>query len=215
MIRTAILGASGYTARELLPLLLRHPHVEVTALSTRSDQRLHVSEVHPTLRGRLDLHLEQLSPSDVAARADCVFGCLPHAASAAAISELLDAGCQVVDLSADYRLHDAQVYEDWYGVKHPDPERLGTTPYGLPELFRNDIRSATLVANPGCYPTAAILALGPLLQAGAIESWGDCHRCEERRERSGAFSKAASALPRGERKPVSLRRGPTSAHARD
>ena len=172
MIRTAILGATGYTARELLGLLLRHPEVEVTALTTRQEHRPHVAEVHPSLRGRLDLHLENLSPGQVAERADCVFGCLPHAASAAVVSELLDAGAKVVDFSADYRLDDPGVYSKWYEVEHPDPERMASTVYGLPELFRDSIRGADLVANPGCYPTAAILALAPLLKAGAISPRG-------------------------------------------
>lgn len=172
MIRIAILGATGYTARELLTLLLRHPEVEVCALTTRQDTQLHVDEVHPTLRGRLDLKLENISTAEVAERADCVFGCLPHAASAAVISELLDAGCRVVDFSADYRLDDPKVYAKWYQVKHPDPERMPKTVYGLPELFRESIRGAHLVANPGCYPTAAILALAPLLKASAIAPRG-------------------------------------------
>ncbi len=172
MIRTAILGATGYTARELLHLLLRHPEVEVCALTTRKTDRPHVGEIHPTLRGRLDLRLENYSPAEIAKRADCVFGCLPHAASAAVVSELLDEGCRVVDFSADYRLDDAKVYSDWYEVEHPDPERLGSTVYGLPELYRESIRGAQLVANPGCYPTAAILGLAPLLKAGVISPRG-------------------------------------------
>lgn len=172
MIRTAILGATGYTARELLNLLLRHPEVEVTALTTRQDSQPHVAEVHPSLNGRLDLRLENLSPAQVAERADCVFGCLPHAASAAVVSELLDAGCKVVDFSADYRLDDPQVYSEWYKVEHPDPERMPKTVYGLPELYRDSIHGSDLVANPGCYPTAAILALAPLLKGGAISPRG-------------------------------------------
>lgn len=168
MIRTAILGATGYTARELLTLLLRHPEVEVTALTTRQDTRPHVAEVHPSVRGRLDLVLENLSVAEVAKRADCVFGCLPHGASAAAVSELLAAGCRVVDFSADYRLDDPQVYAEWYGLEHPDPKRMPETVYGLPELYRESIRGAQLVANPGCYPTSAILALAPLLKRGMI-----------------------------------------------
>jgi len=171
-IRTAILGATGYTARELLRLLLRHPEVEIVAMTTRQETEPHVSEVHPSLRGRLDLKLENLSSAEVAERADCVFGCLPHAASAAMVSELLGAGCRVVDFSADYRLDDPQVYAEWYQVEHPDPERMAKTVYGLPELFRESIRNAQLVANPGCYPTAAILALAPLLKAGAIAPRG-------------------------------------------
>ena len=125
--------------------------------------------IHPSLTGRLDLRLEDLSPAEVAARAECVFSCLPHGASAAVVPALLDAGRRVVDFSADYRLNDAEVYAQWYGQKHADPGRLGKVVYGLPELFREQIPPAPLVANPGCYPTSAILALAPLLKAGLIE----------------------------------------------
>jgi N-acetyl-gamma-glutamyl-phosphate reductase len=116
--------------------------------------------------------LENLSPSQVAERADCVFCCLPHGASAAAVAELLPRGKKVVDLSADYRLHNAIEYKKWYGIEHADPQRLGKAVYGLPELYRERIKSAQLVANPGCYPTSAILALTPLLKAGAISTDG-------------------------------------------
>ncbi len=172
MIRVAILGATGYTARELIGLLLRHPEVEICALTTRQETQPHVAEVHPSYRGQLDLVLENLTPAQVAQRADCVFGCLPHAASAAVVRQLLAVGCRVVDFSADYRLNDPAVYAEWYGAEHPDPARMADTPYGLPELYRDAITDAQLVANPGCYPTASILALAPLLQAGVIEPAG-------------------------------------------
>jgi N-acetyl-gamma-glutamyl-phosphate reductase len=168
MVRVAILGASGYSARELMKLLLRHPHAAITALTTRSTDSKHVGEVHPVLADRLDLLLENLSPSQVAERADCVFCCLPHGASASAVAELLPRGKKVIDLSADYRLNDAAEYEKWYGMKHPDAKRMPETVYGLPEIYRERIQNADLVANPGCYPTSAILALAPLLRAGAI-----------------------------------------------
>jgi N-acetyl-gamma-glutamyl-phosphate reductase len=172
MIRVAILGASGYSALELMKLLLRHPEVKIAALTTRQTEHRHVGEVHPSLAGRLDLMLENLSISQVAQRADCVFCCLPHGASAAAVAELLPAGKRVIDLSADYRLTDPAEYKKWYGLDHPDAARLTKAVYGLPELYRDRIRSATLVANPGCYPTSAILALAPLLKAGAISPDG-------------------------------------------
>lgn len=172
MKRVAIYGASGYTGLELLKLLARHPHVEVTALTTRKEESPHLSEVHPSLTGVFDLRLEQLSYDEVAERADAAFACLPHAASAEAVRQLLGRGLKVVDLSADYRIDDRATYEAWYGVTHPDPDRLGSTPYGLPELFRESIRGADLVANPGCYPTATILGLAPLLKAGVIEPAG-------------------------------------------
>jgi N-acetyl-gamma-glutamyl-phosphate reductase len=172
MIRVAILGASGYSAFELMKLLLRHPQVEITALTTRQTEAKHAGEVHPSLAGRLNLRLENLSSSQVAERADCVFCCLPHGASAAAVAEFLPRGKKIVDLSADYRLNDAAEYKKWYGADHSDPQRLGQAVYGLAELYRDKIKSAQLVANPGCYPTSAILALTPFLKAGAISPDG-------------------------------------------
>ena len=170
MTRIAILGATGYTALELIKILLRHPGAEIVAVTSRQEGQPPISMVHPSLNSRLDLLLEDLAPAEIAARAECVFSCLPHAASAAVVAPLVDAGARVVDLSADYRLNDAEVYNQWYGHKHTDPERLGKVVYGLPELFRKDIPAARLVANPGCYPTTAILALAPLLKAGLIET---------------------------------------------
>jgi N-acetyl-gamma-glutamyl-phosphate reductase len=171
-IRVAILGASGYSALELIKLLLRHPNVEITALTTRQTEPRPVGEVHPALAGRLDLKLENLPLVELAKRADAVFCCLPHGASASAVVELLPLGKKVIDLSADYRLSDPDEYAKWYGLDHADPEHLKDAVYGLPELYREDIREATLVANPGCYPTSAILALAPLLDAGVISAEG-------------------------------------------
>src|SRR5262245_33902442 len=136
MVRVAVLGATGYSAKELLRLLISHPHAEVTALTTRSDECLPLGDVHPSLRGRLDLRLENLTPDEVARRAECAFSCLPHAASAEALKPLLDAGLKVIDFSADYRLKDPAAYAKWYEHEHPDPERLKTAAYGLPELYR-------------------------------------------------------------------------------
>ena len=132
MIRVAILGASGYSALELTKLLLRHPEAKITALTTRQTDAKHVGEVHPALAGRLDLRLENLTTVQIAERADCVFCCLPHGASAAAVAELLPLGKKVIDLSADYRLNDPAEYAHWYGLTHPDPARLPTTVYGCP-----------------------------------------------------------------------------------
>ena len=170
--RVAILGASGYSALELIKLLLRHPHAEITTLTTRHSDPRPVGEVHPSLAGRLDLALENLPLEAVAERADYVFCCLPHGASAASAAQLLPLGKKVVDLSADYRLSDPAEYAKWYGLTHADPGNLKDAVYGLPELYREDIRAASLIANPGCYPTSAILALAPLLEAGAIEPEG-------------------------------------------
>ena len=172
MIRVGILGATGYTALELIRILIRHSEVEIGALTTRQSGRPAASSVHPSLAGKLDLPLEDLSPEQVIERCDCVFSCLPHAASAEVVKVLVDAGRRVIDFSADYRLNDAEVYQTWYGETHPDPERLGRVPYGLPELFASQISQALLVANPGCYPTAVVLALAPLLAARLIHREG-------------------------------------------
>lgn len=170
MTRIAILGATGYTAVELIKILLRHPEAEIVAVTSRQEGNVPVAMIHPSLTGRLDLPLENLEPAQVAARCECVFSCLPHGVTAAMVPALLSGGCRVVDFSADYRLDNPEVFANWYGQKHPDPERLGKVVYGLPELFREQIIGAQLVANPGCYPTTAILALAPLLKTGLIES---------------------------------------------
>ncbi|MBI5758215.1 MAG: N-acetyl-gamma-glutamyl-phosphate reductase [Planctomycetales bacterium] len=172
MIRVAILGATGYTALELIKILLRHPEVKITALTTRQDGSPHVSSIHQSLTGRLDIRCEDLSPAQVTERADFVFCALPHVASMDVIPALLDGGCRVCDLSADYRLHDAAVYEKWYGHKHTDVDRLATTIYGLPELWSEKIPGQKLIANPGCYTSTSILALAPLLKGGWIEPTG-------------------------------------------
>ena len=172
MTRIAILGATGYTALELIKLLLRHPQAEIVTLTSRQDGSPPVAMIHPSLHGRLELNLENLAPAEVASRAECVFSCLPHGASASVIPQLLDAGCKVVDFSADYRLNSPASFVEWYGEKHPDPDRLGKVVYGLPELFREEIVKAKLVANPGCFPTSAILALAPLVKAKLIEPSG-------------------------------------------
>ncbi len=166
MITVAILGATGYTALEAIKLLLRHPDAKIVAVTSRQEGRPPISTIHPSLVGRLELPLEDLGPDDVGKRADCVFSCLPHCASAEIVPQVLAAGAKVIDFSADYRLDDAATYLEWYGHEHPDAARLGATVYGLPELFRSRIAGASLVANPGCYSTSAILPLAPLVKSG-------------------------------------------------
>lgn len=172
MTKVAILGATGYTALELIRILLRNPDVQITALTTRKKDSPHISSIHPSLAGRLDLSCENLTPAAVAERCDVAFCALPHGASMATIPELLSSGCKVVDLSADYRLSDPGVYEQWYGLVHTDPTRLGSTVYGLPELFADKIPGCDLIANPGCYTSTSILGLAPLLCEGLIEPTG-------------------------------------------
>ena len=170
MVRVAVLGATGYSALELFKILLRHPEAEITVATSRQEGNPPLASVHPWLAGRVNLALEDPSPESIATRADCVFSCLPHAVVTKLVPQLLRGGCKVIDFSADYRLRDPEVYAHWYGEKHSDPGNLATAVYGLPELFRAEILKTSLIANPGCYPTSAILALAPLLKLGIIET---------------------------------------------
>lgn len=169
MIRVGIVGATGYTALELIKILLRHPQASITCVTSRENVGDSIAKTHPQLTGRLDVNLESFSADVIADKADFVFCCLPHGASAATVMELRAKGVRVVDFSADYRLSSLTEYESWYGIDHPDKSTFGKVPYGLPELFREEIRGADLVANPGCFPTSAILPLAPLL-AGKLVS---------------------------------------------
>ncbi|MDG3004178.1 N-acetyl-gamma-glutamyl-phosphate reductase [Paludisphaera mucosa] len=169
-VGAAIVGASGYAARELIQILLRHPGVKVAVATSRQDERL--DALHPGLTKRIDLACEPFDADRIAERAGYAFLALPHTASMAIAPSLRERGVKVIDLSADYRLDDAQVYEDWYGHEHTDAEGLNSAVYGLPELFRQKIPSATLIANPGCYTSASILGLAPLVAEGLIERTG-------------------------------------------
>jgi N-acetyl-gamma-glutamyl-phosphate reductase len=170
MIRIGIVGATGYTALELLKLLLKHPDVQITRLTSRDEESPHLSSVHPSLRDQLDLNLVPLDIPDFVQAVDCAFCCLPHAASAEIVCQLLKHQIKVVDFSADYRLNDVASFEKWYAVKHPDPDRVGQVTYGIPEFFREQIKSADIVANPGCFPSSALLPLAPLLKSGLIQT---------------------------------------------
>lgn len=163
MIKVAILGGSGYTALELVKILLRHPSVEIAAVTSRQGDRPRLAEMHPSLTGRLDLRCEPFDADRLAARdVQCVFSCLPHGASMATLPALLRRGLRAIDLSADYRLRDANVYAQWYGESHVDLAHLAQAVYGLPEVYGEAIASAQLIANPGCYPQTGILGLAPL-----------------------------------------------------
>jgi N-acetyl-gamma-glutamyl-phosphate reductase len=171
MTKVAILGGSGYTAVELMKLLLRHPHAEIVAVTSRDPQP--VADYHPSLYGRIDLRCEPFDADALKAKGvQVAFGCLPHGTSMEAVGPLLDHGIRVVDLSADYRLRDPNLYAEWYGESHQDTHNLAGAVYGLPELYADEIRAAQLVANPGCYPQTAILGLAPLLAGKLIEPTG-------------------------------------------
>lgn len=169
MIRVSILGATGYSGGELIRLLLNRPDVIIQRLTSESSADKPVASVHPSLRGRLSLLFEKLDVRKVAQDSDVAFSCYPPGVGIKSTAQLIKAGIKVIDLSADFRLPKAQMYLDWYKWKHTAPALLKNAVYGLPELFRLKIPSAGLIANPGCYATAAILPLLPLLRAKIIE----------------------------------------------
>ena len=169
MIRVAIIGASGYTGAESIKIILRHDKAELTYLSALPEECGAVEDVFPQFKGRCGLQIEPLDLDKLSGLADVALCCLPHKVSMSFVPKLLDAGLKVIDFSADYRLKDVAVYEKYY-VKHTDTENLKHAAFGLPELFRDQIRGAKLVANPGCYPTGASLAIAPLLKEGLVET---------------------------------------------
>jgi N-acetyl-gamma-glutamyl-phosphate reductase len=162
--KVAVIGAAGYAGAVASALLHRHPHFELAHVTARSDAGERLDAVHP--RSRVPLVLEEYDP-ERHAEVDAAVVAYPHGAAAPVVEELRGRGVRVVDLSADFRLHSRDVYEDWYG-EHAAPALIGDAVYGLPELHRSEITGADLVANPGCYPTAAILALAPLARAGLL-----------------------------------------------
>ena len=162
--RVGIVNVAGYAGVELARLLWRHPNVEVTSVSGRSAAGKKLDEIFPHLAPLNLIVTAELGEVDFA------FSALPHKESASVVPTLLKAGVRVADISADFRLKDPALYQEWYGFEHPSPKLLNEAVYGLPELYRSDISKARLVANPGCYPTSAILGLAPLLKAGITGS---------------------------------------------
>ncbi len=191
MPKIAVVGATGYTGFELLRLLAAHGDVEVAALTSETYAGERVEEVFPALASVLDGALVKFSLS-ACEGADLVFCCLPHRVAMNTVPSLLEAGHRVVDFSADYRLRDAGIYETWYRTTHTSPERIADAVYGMPELYREAIEKARLVANPGCYPTGAILALAPLLRGGIVKPHSIV--VDAKSGVSGAGRKAALAL---------------------
>ncbi|MEN8141859.1 MAG: N-acetyl-gamma-glutamyl-phosphate reductase [Thermodesulfobacteriota bacterium] len=168
MYRVGIIGASGYTGVELARLLAGHDGVELSVATSRQYAGQPLSAVYPNLRGICDVVCEDVVLADLVDRADLFFTAVPHKTAMAIVPDLLAAGKKVVDLSADFRIDDAAVYEEWY-QPHTAQDLLAEAVYGLPELYRDKITGARLVANPGCYPTSVILGLAPLLKAGVLE----------------------------------------------
>jgi len=169
MIKAAILGATGYTGVELVRLLSGHPAVELAYLSSGSSAGNNFSAIHPQFYGQVDLTLQPMDLNKIPAAINVVFCALPHGQSALVAAALYEKGLKVIDLSADYRLKEASLYQEWYNLEHPVEELLQTAVYGLPEIYGEQIKTAALLANPGCYPTSIILALAPLLKLKVID----------------------------------------------
>lgn len=163
-IRAGIVGGTGYTGVELLRLLSQHPHVELTAITSRKEDGMPVAEMFPNLRGRVDLAFQT---PDTAALDECdvVFFATPHGVAMSQAQHLLSKGVRIVDLAADFRLQDTAVFEKWYKMPHSCPDILRQSVYGLPELNRKAIANARVIGNPGCYPTTVLLGLAPLLKS--------------------------------------------------
>jgi N-acetyl-gamma-glutamyl-phosphate reductase len=168
-LRAAIVGASGYSGEELVRLLASHPGVTLSALTSRQYAGQLVRDVVPGLPKSIELSFEDLSPDQVASRCDVAFLALPHGVSSTFAVPLRSAGKTVIDLSADFRLKDAAVYQEFYAHAHPAPTLLAESVYALPELHRAEIKVSNLLASPGCYPTSILLALAPALRAGWID----------------------------------------------
>ncbi|MDP3732808.1 MAG: N-acetyl-gamma-glutamyl-phosphate reductase [Candidatus Omnitrophota bacterium] len=169
MINVGIVGATGYAGEELIDILLRHPDAKIVNLSAKIDKPQNISEIFPKFKGRIALVCTQPDTKEIISKCDLAFLALPHSVSMEIAPKLLSAGKKVIDLSADYRLKDTKLYTEFYKIKHKDKINLSKAVYGLPELYRAKIKAAQLIANPGCYPTAGILALAPLVAFNLVD----------------------------------------------
>lgn len=170
MIKAAIIGASGYTGLDAIEIINRHPQAELTYLTALPEECGPAEQVFGRLKGKCNLDIEPLDLDKLAKLADVVLCCLPHKVSMGFVPKLLDAGVKIVDFSADYRIKDVKTYEQFYKVEHTDTANLKKAVYGLPELFRDEIKGKNLIANPGCFPTGLLLAIAPLLKEDLIET---------------------------------------------
>lgn len=167
-LKVGIVGGTGYTGVELLRLLATHPNVDVVSVTSRGEAGLAVSDMFPSLRGHVDIAFSHPENTDLSV-CDVVFFATPHGVAMSQAPALLAAGTKVIDLAADFRLQDTAVFEEWYKMPHSCPDVLKESVYGIPELNRNHIKNANVIANPGCYPTTVLLGLMPLLEKGYID----------------------------------------------
>lgn len=191
MIKVGIVGGTGYTGVELLRLLSSHPQVQLQAITSRKEDGMKVAEMYPSLRGHVDLAFCAPEKAELTS-CDVVFFATPHGVAMAQAPELLAAGVKIIDLAADFRLKDAKVFEKWYGMPHTCTDILAEAVYGLPEINREKIKQARVIANPGCYPTTIQLGLFPLLKADAIDASHIIADCKS--GVSGAGRKAEVAM---------------------
>lgn len=169
MINVGVVGGTGYTGVELLRLLAQHPEVNIAMITSRSESGVSVSDMFPNLRGVVDIHFSEPDPKQLCG-CDLVFFATPNGVAMQHVPELLGSGVKVIDLAADFRLKNPKEWQQWYGIPHECPQLLETAVYGLPEVNRDAIKLAQLVANPGCYPTAVQLGLMPLMENGLIDA---------------------------------------------
>jgi len=169
MIKVGIVGGTGYTGVELLRLLVQHSHAELTAITSRKEAGMSVADMFPSLRGRIALKFSDPSSSPLES-CDVVFFATPNGIAMNEATRLIDAGARVIDLAADFRIQDVATWEKWYGMTHASPKLVSEAVYGLPEMHREKIRKARIVANPGCYPTAVQLGFLPLVEAGVVNA---------------------------------------------
>ncbi len=198
-IRVGIVGATGYTALELARLLLQHPQASVVAATSRSDAGKRLSEIHPSLNGRCDVEITNLEAAEIASQCDVVMCCLPHGASAETVRDLVQSGVRVIDFSADFRLSRLEVYEEWYGVAHPWPERFGTAAYGMPEFFADQIRECGDRGQPRVLSNLGDLTVGAAGCRRPDRFGRYHHRQQERSERCGSQPKIGDAVLRDQR----------------
>ncbi len=168
-VRVGIVGASGYVGGELLRILVNHPNAKVTVATSKQYKDDVVYRVHPNLRSFTDLKFSEPNIDSLTSNCDFVFTAVPHGSAIRIIPSLVKTGLKIVDMSADYRLKDLQAYEHWYKFKHPNPELLSTTVFGVPELYKEKIKASGFVANPGCMAITSILALAPFVRAGLLD----------------------------------------------
>lgn len=168
MLKIGIVGGTGYTGVELLRILSQHPQVSIEAITSRKEAGMDVAQLFPSLRGRIELKFSSPAEANLD-KCDVVFFATPNGIAMKQVPSLLDAGVRIIDLAADFRIKDIAVWEKWYGMPHACPELVAEAVYGLPEINRDRIKTARLIANPGCYPTAVQLGFLPLVESGAVD----------------------------------------------